>query len=71
MLYDVKDMTLAAKGRLRMEWAERSMPVLRMIKRDFAKPGEAVRIKGDGADAPATILGEAPLTTLPQPPHSP
>jgi adenosylhomocysteinase len=46
MLSDVKDMTLAGKGRLRMEWAERSMPVLRMIKRDFAKtkPLKGVRI---------------------------
>jgi len=43
---DVKDMTLASKGRLRMAWAERSMPVLRMIKRDFAKdkPLKGVRI---------------------------
>jgi len=37
MDYDIKDMALAAKGRLRMEWAERSMPVLKMIKATFAK----------------------------------
>ncbi len=37
MDHDVKDMALAPKGRLRMEWAERSMPVLRLIAADFAK----------------------------------
>jgi adenosylhomocysteinase len=37
MDHDVKDMALAPKGRLRMEWAERSMPVLRLIQADFAK----------------------------------
>ncbi|MGD1009876.1 MAG: adenosylhomocysteinase [Candidatus Aminicenantales bacterium] len=46
MDYDVKDLTLAAKGRLRMEWAERSMPVLRLIKKNFAKdkPLRGIRI---------------------------
>ena len=28
MNYDIKDKTLAAKGKLRIEWAERDMPVL-------------------------------------------
>jgi len=46
MDYDVKDMTLAPKGRLRMEWAERSMPVLRLIRADFARkrPLKGLRI---------------------------
>lgn len=35
--YDVKDVTLAEGGRRRIEWAEREMPVLRMIKERFAK----------------------------------
>ena len=35
--YDVKDMTLAEGGRRRIEWAEREMPVLRMIKERFSK----------------------------------
>jgi adenosylhomocysteinase len=35
--YDVKDLTLAEQGRLRTEWAERSMPVLREIRARFAK----------------------------------
>jgi adenosylhomocysteinase len=36
MDYHVKDLSLAKSGRLRVEWAERSMPVLRMIKERFA-----------------------------------
>ncbi len=43
---DLKDLSLAPKGRLRMEWAARSMPVLGRIKRDFAKdkPLRSLRI---------------------------
>jgi len=37
MDYDVKDVGLSEKGRLRMEWAEQSMPVLRLIKKRFKK----------------------------------
>jgi len=46
MDHDIKDLSLAAKGRLRMEWAARSMPVLARIKRTFAKdkPLAGVRI---------------------------
>jgi adenosylhomocysteinase len=44
--YDIKDLTAAPKGRLRMEWAARSMPVLCKIKKTFAreKPLRGVRI---------------------------
>ncbi|MGH9404710.1 MAG: adenosylhomocysteinase [Terriglobia bacterium] len=35
--YDVKDLSLAAKGRLRIEWAEQWMPVLRLIRERFRK----------------------------------
>ena len=35
--YDVKDLDLAPAGRLRIEWAEREMPVLRLIRERFAK----------------------------------
>ncbi|HTT68491.1 MAG TPA: adenosylhomocysteinase [Gemmatimonadales bacterium] len=35
--HDVKDLALAAEGRRRVEWAERSMPVLRLIRERFAK----------------------------------
>ncbi len=37
MDYDIKDPSLAAPGKLRIEWAERSMPVLRLIRERFAK----------------------------------
>ncbi|MBE9532119.1 MAG: adenosylhomocysteinase, partial [Proteobacteria bacterium] len=37
MKYDIKDIGLAAKGKNRIEWAERDMPVLRRIKSDFKK----------------------------------
>jgi adenosylhomocysteinase len=37
MDYDVKDIKLAAKGRLRIEWAANNMPVLKLIKKRFAK----------------------------------
>src|SRR5216110_1470000 len=35
--HDVKDLSLAAAGRLRIEWAEQSMPVLRQVRDRFAK----------------------------------
>ena len=35
--YDIKDLALAPAGRLRIEWAEREMPVLRLIRERFAK----------------------------------
>jgi len=34
---DVKDLSLAERGRLRIEWAGRSMPVLHLIRDRFAK----------------------------------
>jgi adenosylhomocysteinase len=44
--HDVKDLKLAAKGKLRMEWSGRFMPVLNSIKTKFAKekPLKGVRI---------------------------
>jgi adenosylhomocysteinase len=44
--YDVKDPSLASAGKLRIEWASREMPVLRLIKERFAKakPLKGVRI---------------------------
>ena len=35
--HDVADMSLAAEGKRRIEWAEREMPVLRLIRERFAK----------------------------------
>ena len=37
MDYHVKDLGLAAKGRLRIEWAAQSMPVLKQIRERFEK----------------------------------
>ena len=37
MNHDVKDISLAAKGKLRIEYAEQEMPVLRLIRERFAK----------------------------------
>jgi len=35
--HHIRDIGLADKGRLRVEWAERAMPVVRMIRERFAK----------------------------------
>src|SRR6266446_2363027 len=35
--HDVKNLGLAAEGRLRIEWAEQSMPVLRQVRERFAR----------------------------------
>jgi adenosylhomocysteinase len=44
--FDVKEMKLAEGGRLRIEWAEKEMPVLRMIQERFEKerPLEGMRV---------------------------
>jgi adenosylhomocysteinase len=44
--HDVADLSLAARGKMRIEWAERSMPVLRQIRERFAteRPFDGVRI---------------------------
>ena len=34
---DVKDLNLAAKGKLRIEWANQWMPVLQIIRKRFLK----------------------------------
>jgi adenosylhomocysteinase len=46
MKYHVKDLKLAPKGKDRIEWAERSMPVLRLIKERYAKekPLKGIRL---------------------------
>lgn len=46
MNYDIKDPDLAEKGKLRIEWAARSMPVLESIKRRFEreKPLQGIKI---------------------------
>jgi len=44
--YDVKDITLADQGKLKIEWAEASMPVLRLIKKRFKReqPLKGIRV---------------------------
>lgn len=44
--YDVKNLDLAEGGRLKIDWAEREMPVLRQVKERFAKerPLKGMRI---------------------------
>ena len=37
MKYDIKDKSLAAAGKKRIEWAERDMPVLRAVRARFVK----------------------------------
>ena len=46
MDYHIKDINLAEKGQLRIEWAEQTMPVLRLIRERFSKnkPLSGVRI---------------------------
>ena len=46
MNYDVKDLSLAPEGKLRIEWAREDMPVLKKIRRRFSKenPLKGVRI---------------------------
>jgi adenosylhomocysteinase len=46
MDHDIKDLRLAPKGRLKIEWAARFMPVLESIKKRFAreKPLRGVRV---------------------------
>src|SRR5213080_2061772 len=44
--HDVKDIAQAAAGRLKIEWAEQSMPVLRSVRERFAKeqPLKGIRL---------------------------
>jgi len=44
--HDVKDIKLAQKGKLRIEWAAKEMPVLKSIKERFRKekPLKGVRL---------------------------
>ncbi len=48
MQYDVKDISLAPRGKLRIEWAESQMQVLRLIRERFAveKPLAGIRVSG-------------------------
>jgi adenosylhomocysteinase len=63
MDYDVKDINLAGKGALRVEWAMKSMPVLKLIQRRFEKqkPLKGVRL---GACLHVTTETAALMMTL-------
>ncbi len=63
MGYDVKDLRLAKEGKLRIEWAKQSMPVLDRIKERFAKdkPLKGIRL---GACLHVTTETAALMQTL-------
>ena len=44
--HDIKDVSLAPQGKRRIDWAEREMPVLRLIRERFAaeQPLKGVRL---------------------------
>jgi adenosylhomocysteinase len=46
MEYDVRDLNLSEKGKLRIEWANQNMPVLNLIKEEFKrdKPLKGIRL---------------------------
>jgi len=46
--YDVRDLDLTPKGKLRIEWAAQEMPVLRLIRQRFEqeKPLQGLRVSG-------------------------
>ena len=48
MEFDIKDVDMAPGGRLRMEWAEQEMPVLRGVLADFKenRPFAGIRVSG-------------------------
>src|SRR5213082_4132659 len=45
MEHDVKDLSLAASGKRRIDWAEREMPVLRLIRERFEAEKPLVGVK--------------------------
>ncbi len=48
MDYDIKNKSLAKQGKLRIEWAGREMPVMKLIQKRFSreKPFKGIRISG-------------------------
>src|SRR5438034_10484890 len=45
MEYDIKDINLAPEGKQRIEWADREMPVLRLIRERFEAEKPLVGVK--------------------------
>ncbi|GAB6943778.1 adenosylhomocysteinase [Vulcanisaeta sp. JCM 14467] len=79
MSYKVKDISLAEKGRLLIEWAERHMPVLMKIRERFSseKPLEGIKIsaslhvtKETAVLVRTLVTGGATVTLVPSNPLS-
>src|SRR3990167_2809454 len=45
MKFDIKDSSLAPQGKIKIEWAGRNMPVLRIISEKFAKEKTLKNVK--------------------------
>src|SRR3989344_1252797 len=61
MNYDIKDIKLAEKGRKRIEWAEKQMPVLRLIRERFETDNLMRTLKAGGAQV--VLCASNPLST--------
>src|SRR3989441_5564175 len=59
--HDVKNIALAAEGRLKIEWAEQSMPVLRQVRERFAR---AQPLRGLRLGACLTVTTETAVLML-------
>ncbi|KKT97456.1 MAG: Adenosylhomocysteinase, partial [Microgenomates group bacterium GW2011_GWB1_45_17] len=61
VLYDVKDLALAKQGKLRIEWAKTSMPVLQLLQKRFEKEKPMIALKAGGAKV--SLCASNPLST--------
>jgi len=63
--YDIKDLDLAPAGRLRIEWAEREMPVLRLIRERFEKERPTANLARtlQAGGAQVVLTASNPLST--------
>jgi adenosylhomocysteinase len=59
--YDVRDLSLADKGRLRIEWAAKEMPVLALLRERFAKEQP---LKGKRLSACLHVTAETAILAL-------
>ena len=70
--HDIKDMNLAKKGALRIEWAAKEMPVLKSINERFRKEkplkglklAACLHVTTETANLMETLLGEAIATMV-------
>jgi hypothetical protein len=63
---DIKDIKLAAEGRRRTEWAERSMPVLRQLRERFTRERPLAGPRR-GAGRPRPPASGSPLASTSRP----